>query len=563
MKMIRVILLLTAVCFFAGACTSIKVPSSPDVVMDIQHWPDKTGVPLLADLGGYHHAVTTPSPAAQRYFDQGLVQSFAFNHSESVRAFRAAQMLDEYCALCYWGEALALGPNINVTSNGRAVMDEQTHRQAYAAIRKAIALKARASEKERDYIDALAARYSSDVSISRSDLDTAYMNAMRKLYQKYPEDDDVAALFAESMMTTMPWNYWIDPQTPKALTAEVIDVLETVLQRSPRHPLAIHLYIHAVEASSTPQRAEPAADILRDLVPEAGHLVHMPAHIYWRVGRYHDAAEVNARAAAVDETYIAACKVQSFYAAAYYPHNLHFLWAAYSMEGRSQTAIATARKVAESVSFEMIAHYPAVEFFKTIPVLALANFGRWHDVLKLPMPPDHLQFSHGIWRYARVLAHAGLGDPEAARAEYDKLVTIRKTADLALLDKQDYPATLLLRIADELAQGEIFMMRKEYAKAIAAFKEAVSLQDQLPYMEPPLWYYPVQLSLGKALLAAGDYAQAEMVYRDNLRHYPKNGWALYGLKQSLRMQGKDFIEIQREFDQAWQYADIDLVASRF
>lgn len=563
--MIRVTLLLTAVCFFIGACTSIKVPSNSDsdLAMDIQSWADKTGVPLLADPGGFHHAVTTSSPAAQRYFDQGLVQSFAFNHSESVRAFRAAQMLDEYCAMCYWGEALALGPNINVTSNGRAVMDEQTHRQAYAAIRKAIALKARAGEKERDYIDALAARYGSDASISRGDLDTAYMDAMRKLYQKYPGEDDVAALFAESMMTTMPWDYWIDPQTPKALTAEVIDVLETVLQRSPRHPLAIHLYIHAVEASSTPQRAESAADILRDLVPEAGHLVHMPAHIYWRVGRYHDAAEVNARAAAVDEAYIAACKVQSFYAAAYYPHNLHFLWAAYSMEGRSQAAIATARKVAASVSFEMIAHYPAVEFFKTIPVLALANFGRWHDVLKLPMPPDHLQFSHGIWRYARVLAHAGLGDPEAARAEYAELAAIRKTANLALLDKQDYPATLLLRIADELAQGEILMVRKEYAEAIAVFKEAVSLQDQLPYTEPPFWYYPVQLSLGKALLAAGDYAQAEMVYRDNLKHYPKNGWALYGLKQSLRMQGKDFVEIQREFDQAWQYADIDLVASRF
>lgn len=561
--MIRVTLLLTAVCFFISACTSIKVPSNSDSAMDIQSWADKTGVPLLADLGGFHHAVTTSSPAAQRYFDQGLVQSFAFNHSESVRAFRAAQMLDEHCAMCYWGEALALGPNINVTSNGQAVMEEQAHRQAYAAIRKAIALKARASEKERDYIDALAARYGSDASIARSDLDTAYMNAMRKLYQQYPGEDDVAALFAESMMTTMPWDYWIDPQTPKALTAEVIDVLETVLQRSPRHPLAIHLYIHAVEASSTPQRAESAADILRDLVPEAGHLVHIPAHIYWRVGRYHDAAEVNVSAAAVDEAYIAACKVQSFYAATYYPHNLHFLWAAYSMEGRSQAAIATARKVAASVSFEMIAHYPGVEFFKTIPVLALASFGRWHDVLELPMPPDRLRFSHGIWRYARVLAYAGLGDPEAARAEYAELAAIRKTANLALLDKQDYPATLLLRIADELAQGEILMVRKEYAKAIAAFKEALSLQDQLPYTEPPFWYYPVQLSLGKALSAAGDYAQAEMVYRDNLKHYPKNGWALYGLKQSLRMQGKDFIEIQREFDQAWQYADIDLAALRF
>lgn len=296
--MIRVTLLLAAAFLFVGACTSTKMSSNPDSAMDSKHWADKTGVSLLTDLGGYRHAVTTQSPAAQRYFDQGLVLSFAFNHSESVRAFQAAQMLDEHCAMCYWGEALALGPNINVTSNGRVVMEEQAHRQAYAAIRKAIGLKTRISEKERDYIDALAARYSSDASIPRNDLDIAYMNAMRKLYRKYPEDDDVAALFAESMMNTMPWDYWVDPETPKALTAEVIDALETVLQRSPRHPLAVHLYIHAVEASSTPQRAERAADTLRDLVPDAGHLVHMPAHIYWRVGRYHDAAEVNIKAAA-------------------------------------------------------------------------------------------------------------------------------------------------------------------------------------------------------------------------------------------------------------------------
>ena len=563
MGVIRVTLFLAIIFLFIVACTPKKILSNSDPAIDIKHRAHKTSVPLLTDLGDHHHSVTTHNPVTQRYFDQGLVMSFAFNHAESIRAFRAAQMLDESCAMCYWGEALALGPNINVTSNGQVVMEEEAHIEAYTAVQKAISLKAKVSEKERDYIDALAVRYSSDASISRGDLDKAYMHAMRNLFQKYPEDDDVAALFAESMMNTMPWDYWVNPETPKTLTVEVIDVLETVLQRSPRHPLAVHLYIHAVEASATPERAESAADTLRDLVPGAGHLVHMPSHIYWRVGRYSDASEANFKAAAIDETYISACHVQSFYAAAYYPHNLHFLWAAYSMEGRSQAAIETAQKVAASVSLEMIEHYPAVESFKTIPLLALTNFGKWNDVLMQSPPPVHLEFSNGIWRYARAIAHTKLGNLDAARAEYSVLAAIRETANLALLDTRGYPATLLLQIADKLVQGEIFMAEREYAKAIASFKEAVVIQDQLPYTEPPFWYYPTQLSLGKALLESGDYVQAEMVYLENLKHYPKNGWALYGLRQSLQAQGKDFSKIQGEFDRAWRHADVNLSASRF
>lgn len=560
---IRVTVCLVIVFLFIIACTPRKISSNPDQAIDFKHWADKTGVSLLTDFAGYHHAVITNSPAAQRYFDQGLVMNFAFNHSDSIRSFRAAQMLDQNCAMCYWGEALALGPNINVASNGQVVLEEEAHGQAYTAIQKAIKLKAQVSEKERDYIDALAARYSNDNSILRSDLDMAYMHAMRKLHQKYPEDNDVAALFAESMMNTMPWDYWVDPETPKALTVEIINVLEATIQRSPQHPFANHLYIHAVEASSAPERAESAADILRDLLPDAAHLVHMPSHIYWRVGRYHDAAEVNLKAAAIDEAHITAGHVDSFYAAFYYPHNLHFLWKAYSMEGRSQAAIETAQKVAASVSLEMIENYPAIEFYKTIPLLAFIYFGQWNDVLMQSPPPDHLKFSQGIWRYARAVAQAKLGDLDAARAEHLLLAMIRETVDLALLDKNDYPATLLLQIADKMVQGEISSAQKNYPKAIDAFKQAVLLQNQLPYNEPPFWYYSVELSLGKALLDAGDSVQAQMLYLDNLKRYPKNGWALYGLKQSLQAQGKDFNSTQREFDKAWQHADVDLTGSTF
>jgi len=273
------------------------------------------GAPLFEGMGDHHHAITTDNPLAQKYFDQGLIIDFAFNHAESVRSFKAAQSLDEECAMCYWGEALALGPNINVTSNGKAIMFDDARVGAFAAVQQALALKDGVSEEERDYIDALAVRYNGDPETAREPLDVAYADAMRELHRKYPEDDDAASLFAEALMTTMPWDYWLDPENPKPHTAEVIAALETVLARTPDHPLALHLYIHAVEASSSPARAEAAADTLADLVPGAGHLVHMPAHIYWRVGRYHDASEANVRAAAVDEEYIAQCNAQGFYPA--------------------------------------------------------------------------------------------------------------------------------------------------------------------------------------------------------------------------------------------------------
>ncbi|MEM9314599.1 MAG: hypothetical protein AAGA95_08225, partial [Pseudomonadota bacterium] len=304
----------------------------------------RAGAPLFEGMGNHHHPISTADPNAQRYFDQGLVLSFAFNHAESARSFRAAQTLDPACAMCFWGEALALGPNINVTSDGKAIMGDEDRKQAYRAAQKALTLMDGATPREREFITALATRYNGDPSTPREPLDLAYLDAMRALYARHPDSDDAASLFAEAMMNTMPWDYWLDAETPKPLAAEAISVLETVLERSPEHPLALHLYIHAVEASNKPERAEPAADRLAELVPGAGHLVHMPAHIYWRVGRYDDASEANIRAAAVDEEYIAACNAQGFYPAMYYPHNIHFLWASSSMQGRRDLAIDSARR---------------------------------------------------------------------------------------------------------------------------------------------------------------------------------------------------------------------------
>lgn len=552
------IFLLLAAMLALGACARQQPQDGdkPDLAA-------RAGAPLFDGMGKHQHPVTTSDVDAQRYFDQGLIIDFAFNHAESVRSFRAAQTLDPECAMCFWGEALALGPNINVTSNGKVVMSDDERIAAYAAIQKAVALKDNASEVERDYINAMATRYNGDPTTDRDPLDLAYVGAMRKLHQKYPDDDDAAALFAESMMNTMPWDYWLDPENPKPLTEEVLAALESVLKRNPEHPLAIHLYIHAVEASSQPHRAEAPADTLRHLVPGAGHLVHMPSHIYWRVGRYADASQANVMAAAVDEAYIAACNAQGFYPAAYYPHNIHFLWAASSMEGRSAIAIEAARKVAANVRLEMIEEFPGVEFFNTIPLLALVQFGHWDEVLAEPAPPADLEYSQAIWHYARATAYAKQGKLDDAREEHAKFTPLRDATDVVFLDSIYYPATMLMTIADSLVLGEIAMAEENYVEAIAQFTVAVDTQDQLPYTEPPFWYYPTRHSLGKSLLKAGDAARAEEVYRKDLEQYPRNGWALFGLIQALEAQGKDASEIQDRFDKIWAQADVTLTASRF
>lgn len=544
--------------------SAILTAGCAEGVEPVEELVARAGAPLFEGMGDYHRSITTSDPGAQRYFNQGMVLAFGFNHAEAIRSFRAAQTLDDQCAMCYWGEALATGPNINVTSKGKAIMSPEERVAAYAAVQKAIELKENATQIERDLIDALAVRYNGDPETERDPLDRAYAQALRQVVANYPDDDDAAAMFAEAWMNTMPWNYWAEDGQPRPETVEVIEALESILERSPRHPLAPHLYIHAVEASSNPGRAEAAADRLANLVPGAGHLVHMPAHIYWRVGRYHDASEANVRAAAVDEEYIAQCNAQGFYPALYYPHNIHFLWAASSMEGRSAVAIEAARKVAENVRLEQIEQFPTVEFFKTIPILALTQFGRWDAILQEPEPPENLDYSNAIWHYARGTALIKKDDIEGALAQRAALVSLKDSVQVSFLDSADYPASVLLHIADELLMGDIAMARGELDAATEHFRLAVTAQDGLPYMEPPFWYYPTRQSLGMSLLKEGRYADAEAVYRKDLEGYPRNGWSMFGLIQSLEAQEKmDEAETVRQvFDQVWSRADVELTGSR-
>ena len=543
------------------ACASPDTAPTPE---DRAALVERAGAPIFDGLGDYHRPITTADPGAQRYFDQGMVLAFGFNHAEAVRSFQAAQRLDPDCAMCFWGEALALGPNINVTFKGKAILSADDARAAHAALERATALAAGSTENERDLIDALTTRYDVDPEADRDPLDRAYATALQAVVEKYPMDDDAAAMYAEAWMNTMPWNYWSDDGQPRPETVEVIGALERILARAPRHPLAANLYIHATEASSDPGRAETAADTLATLVPGSGHLVHMPAHTYWRVGRYHDAAEVNVRAAEVDEAYIAQCNAQGFYPALYYPHNIHFLWAASTMEGRSAVAIEAARKVAANVRIEQVREFPTVEFFQTIPLLALAQFGEWDAILAEPQPPADLDYSTAIWHYARGTALANQGDIDGAMAEHAALVPLLDSDQVMTLDGSDYPASLLLALADALLQGEIADARGDREAAIGHYTEAVEIQDGLPYNEPPFWYYPTRQSLGLSLLEAERPAEAETVYRRDLESYPRNGWSMHGLVASLEAQGKadEARAVRATLDQVWVLADVELDGSR-
>lgn len=544
-----------------SGCQSVHNWFSPPAEQSLT---ERAGAPLFEGMGTFHREITTTSPDAQKYFDQGMVLAFGFNHAESIRSFRAAQKLDPSCAMCYWGEALATGPNINVTSKGKAVMSPADREAAYKAVKRAAALKDTATPAEQALIEALETRYSADFDAERAPQDVRYAEAMGAYVAAHPLDDDAAAMYAEAWMNTMPWDYWSADGEPKPETVKVINALETILARSPDHPLALHLYLHAVEASSDPGRAEDEADRLYTLVPGSGHLVHMPAHIFWRVGRYEDAAQANIQAAKVDEDYIAQCNAQGFYPALYYPHNVHFLWAAASMSGQSALALETAQKLADNVRIEQIKEFPTIEFFKTVPMLAHVQFGKWNEILAMEAPPADLDYSNAIWHYARGVAFSRSGQPDLAAAEQAELAKVKDTVQIQFMDTNDYPASLLLNIADKLLLGEIAAAQGKSDESIALFTEAVALQDSLPYTEPPFWYYPTRQSLGEALMKAEKYEEAEAVYRRDLEEYPHNGWSMAGLAVALEVQGEteEAAHIRHHFKDVWAKADVELTASR-
>jgi tetratricopeptide (TPR) repeat protein len=519
---------------------------------------DKPGAPVFKGLGAHHHPISTHNSNAQMFFDQGVNLLFGFNHAEAIRSFREAARLDPDCAICWWGVAVALGPNINLPMPADAVAP------AWQALGRARALEDRASPEERDWIEALAARYLPKAD--RKVLDEAYAQAMGRLWRAHPDDLDAGVFYAEAMMDTQPWDYWqLDGVTPKGHATEIVSTLEDIVRRAPEHPGALHLYIHAVEATTTPERAEAAADRLETLMPGAGHIVHMPSHIYYRVGRYADAVRVNALAATVDEDYIAACKAQGYYPAGYYGHNIHFLWTSSEMQGRYQAALDASRRLVKAVdAYELAKTLPSAELYGFTPVATLLRFGQWNAVLAEPPPPDTLILDKTVWLYARGFAHANKGDLAAARADRERLGAL-VSADYSRYDPSNIPARQMFDMSLALLDGEIARTSGDLDLAVKDFGNAAAIEARLGYTEPPYWHQPVSHLLGAALIQAHHPAEAEAVYRESLKTYRADGWALYGLAQALDAQGRhaEATAARQDFKKAWMFADVTLTSSRF
>ncbi len=517
--------------------------------------------PLLNNLGTLHYKVTA-TERAQQFFDQGLRLTYGFNHAEAVRSYREASRLDPACGMCYWGQALAHGPNIN-----DPLPDAERMKSAYDAVQKALSLKPRLTETEQAMIDALAKRYPSEKIDDWKGPNALYAQAMEQVVKRFPDDPEVNLMFAAAVVETRPWDYWTRKDQPHPGIAAALAAVEKVIREHPDHPGAHHYYIHMVEATSRPERAVPSADKLESLMPGAGHIVHMPAHIYMRVGRYADAAESNVRAIAADEDYIAQCQAQGVYPVGYYPHNIHFLWSAATMEGRSRVAIDAARKMSSKTPHDLSHEYSPLQDFQGTQYYALVRFGRWEDMLTEAQPDQKLVFVNATWRYGRAVAFARRGQIDRSRAEIKELSALAGDPSLALDVGGTSGTSLksLVELAVHVASGELAVAEKRWDDAVRELQMAVDMQDAQRYYEPAPWHYPVRQSLGAALLAAGRAKDAEAVYLEDLRRNPENGWSLFGLTKSLEAQNRpvEAAAAEARFKRAWARADVTLPASVF
>jgi len=507
----------------------------------------------LLKVGKWSHPVTTTNPMAQHFFNQGLNLVYGFNHDAAIRSFKRALTFDPNLAMAHWGIGYALGPNINLD------VDPEREAAAYKEAQLALGLAGSASPDEQAYIFALTNRYSLDPGADLKALQVAFKKAMARVASQYPDDLDAATLFAESMMNLHPWALWSSDGKPGEDTEEIVAVLESVLRRNPNHPGANHYYIHAVEASFTPERALPSAERLESLVPVAGHLLHMPAHIYMRVGDYAGAARRNEIAASTDRDYIQSCGIQGVYPLMYYSHNLHFLAVAQALQGRFADAKKASDKLLANVS-SSIKEIPELEGFLPTRVLVLAMFHRWDDILQLPQPDPALKQATALHHFGRGLAYAAMGKVVEAEAERGRLSAVKQTIPPDAMFGALNKVHDVLKVADLQLAGQIALARGDKHPAIDLLKQAVAAEDKLRYSEPPDWYLYTRESLAAALMAAKDYPAAEQVCRDDLHRNPRKGRALHGLQASLKAQGKSRAAdlIQHDFENAWKNADSQL-----
>jgi hypothetical protein len=519
--------------------------------------------PLFDSFGNQHRETGSKVAASQRHFDQGLRMAYGFNHEAAGRAFTEAARLDPDCAICVWGQALVLGPNINMP------MDPAAAAQATALAQHAHRLSVHALPADRALIAALRLRYADPAPADRKPLDRAYADAMARVVEQFPGDDDAATLYAEALMDLSPWAYWTPDGKPTEFTPRILATLERVLQRNPRHIGAMHYYIHATEASPTPQRAEPYADALAALAPGSGHLVHMPAHTYIRVGRYHDATMTNLAAGTADKAFLAVCHGSNgIYPLGYVPHNWHFATMTAGLSGSRTLALEAAAQAAQRVDRSRMAAPPleAMQLFLVAPLFTQVRFGQWDAILAQADAPAALPFPTAIWHFARGMAQVRKGALAAAQDELDALRGIASDPALAKVSFLDVNhADGLVAVAVPLLRGELLRAAGRRSEAIAALRAAAVAEDALNYDEPADWPLPIRPYLGAALLEAGDARAAEAAYRQDLSKYPDNGWSLYGLGQAQRKlgQAQAAADSGRRYAAAWQWSDMPLTASRF
>jgi tetratricopeptide (TPR) repeat protein len=554
----RALLLLLPLAVLLAGCEPVQKAAS-----DIAAAPDTTAPPLFDTFGDLHRDVATRVPAAQRYFDQGLRMAYGFNHEAAGRSFAEAARLDPQCAMCVWGQALVLGPNINLP------MDPAHAKDATALAARAANLAATARPIDRALIQALQARYADPAPQDRAPLDRAYTDAMARVVEQFPDDDDAATLYAEALMDLSPWAYWEKDGTPAGFTPRLLGELERVLARNPRHIGAMHYYIHATEASPEPQRAEPYADALAELAPGSGHLVHMPAHTYIRVGRYHDATMTNLTAATADKDFLAVCHGSSgVYPLGYVPHNWHFATMTASLTGSRRLALHGAEQTAKRADRAVMGAAP-MEFMQqyvVTPPLTQVRFGDWDAILSDTAAPSELPYPAAIRHFARGMAHLRKGALAEAAHDADALHAIAVDPAMAKVSFFDINhADGVLRIADALLRGELLRTQGKRAQAIAALREAVAAEDALAYNEPADWPLPVRPYLGAALLEAGDAQGAAEAFNQDLKTYPLNGWSLHGLAQAQQKLGQTDAarETSKRQAAAWQWADAPLKAARY
>jgi hypothetical protein len=536
------------------------VVCSPEV-SDKSWYSSGKKAPLFDGLEGIHFPVSTKNIEVQKYFDQGLMLSFAFNHAEAGRSFYEAARQDSNCVMCWWGFAYVLGPNYN------AGMEKDNFQRAYNAVQKAKNKSAFCTQKEKDLIEALSFRYSNDTTIARSELDSSYAVAMRKVYQKYAKDVTIASLFAESLLDLHPWNLWHKDGTMQPWTGEIVAILEKCLRAEPRHPGANHFYIHAMEMSKHAESALASADLLRNLVLGSGHLVHMPSHTYIRMGRYHDGVVANQKAVLIDSLYVEACHAQGVYPLGYYPHNYHFIAACGTLSGESKIALKGAIATANHAHKKLLRDpaWATLQHYYSIPWYVEAKLGLWNDILHSPAPEKDLKYPLVVWHYAQGMAMLSKNKNVEAKKhllEMKNIMTDATIKDLTIWDINN--VFDLCVIASKTLEGEIYAKEKNYSSAIPILKEAVIAEDALNYKEPPDWFFSIRHHLGAVLIDAGKLDEAVKVYEKDLEVYRENGWALKGLMNVYEKLGskKKYEKIKTRFEKSWQYSDIKISSSR-